>query len=146
MIDKIFLVKKPPDLKDFGGRLASIRKAKGLSQEELARQIGVSRRIVAYYEAESEHIPANLLIPIAKTLKVSLDELLSVKGLKDQFRPEHKSLMKKLRKIEELDPHDQKTIFRMVDSLSAQKSLFKNQTPVLKHTLKTPHPSIARSA
>ena len=45
----------------FGHRLATLRKAAGFTQQELADEIGASRRMIAYYEAESDHPPANLL-------------------------------------------------------------------------------------
>lgn len=65
--------------KSFGKRLALVRKAKGITQLELAKKIGATQRVIAYYEAESDHIPTNLLVPIAKALKVSLDELVGLK-------------------------------------------------------------------
>lgn len=35
----------------FGARLAELRKAAGFTQQQLADEVGVSRRMVAYYEA-----------------------------------------------------------------------------------------------
>lgn len=117
MTDKMTAMKKLPELKEFGRRLASIRKAKGFSQRDLARELGISNRVVAYYEAQSQHIPANLLIPIAKTLKVSLDELLGLKDFKEPLDSKHKFLWKKLRKIEFLSKKDQKAVLDHLDAL-----------------------------
>ena len=55
---------------------AALRGERGLSQEELAQAVGVSRRVIAYYEAESTQPPGALLADLARTLKVSADELL----------------------------------------------------------------------
>jgi transcriptional regulator with XRE-family HTH domain len=41
----------------FGTRLAQLRKAAGYTQEQLASELGISRRRIAYYEAESDHPP-----------------------------------------------------------------------------------------
>jgi ribosome-binding protein aMBF1 (putative translation factor) len=41
----------------FGSRLATLRQARGLSQEALAAEVDVSRRTIAYYEAESAQPP-----------------------------------------------------------------------------------------
>ena len=35
----------------FGPRLAQIRKGRGISQEALGEAVGVSQRVIAYYEA-----------------------------------------------------------------------------------------------
>ena len=34
----------------FGARLAALRKAAGFTQQELANEVGTSRRMIAYYE------------------------------------------------------------------------------------------------
>src|SRR5262249_16298545 len=67
----------------FGARLATIRQQRGLSQEALAAQVHVSRRVIAYYEAESTQPPGALLTALARTLKVSADELLGLRPISD---------------------------------------------------------------
>ena len=59
----------------FGERLAQLRKAAGFTQTELAQDLGISQRMVAYYESPTASPPANLLPRIAATLGVSIDEL-----------------------------------------------------------------------
>ena len=57
-------------------RLATLRRAHGLSQEELAARLGVSRQAVSKWErAESSPDTANL-IALARLYAISLDELL----------------------------------------------------------------------
>jgi transcriptional regulator with XRE-family HTH domain len=73
--------------KGFGARLAQVRQQRGLSQEALAAAVGVSRRVIAYYEAESDQPPGALLAVLARTLKVSADELLGLKPVKDKTSP-----------------------------------------------------------
>ncbi len=41
----------------FGARLTKVRKAAGSTQQELADEVGVSRRMLAYYEVQSDHPP-----------------------------------------------------------------------------------------
>jgi transcriptional regulator with XRE-family HTH domain len=48
---------KERTLDGFGTRLAELRQARGLSQEELAAAVDVSRRVIAYYEAQSAQPP-----------------------------------------------------------------------------------------
>lgn len=59
-------------------RLASRRKDAGLSQEELAMQLGVSRQAVSKWERSESSPDTNNLIALAKLYDVSLDDLLYV--------------------------------------------------------------------
>jgi transcriptional regulator with XRE-family HTH domain len=60
----------------FGARLAEMRKAAGFTQTELAETLGMSQRMVAYYESIDDNPLARILVLLSKTLKVSTDELL----------------------------------------------------------------------
>ena len=61
----------------FGERLRTLRMEAGLSQEELGHAIGVSARVVGYYETD-DRFPKNqqILVDIARTFQISLDYLL----------------------------------------------------------------------
>ena len=59
-----------------GKRIAHERVAIGLSQQQLADKIRVSQSLLAYYELGKRRIPISVLLDIAKTLSVSLDEIL----------------------------------------------------------------------
>ena len=61
----------------FGERLRTLRTEAGLSQEDLGRSIGVSARVVGYYETDDRFPKTQqILVDIAKTFQVSLDYLL----------------------------------------------------------------------
>lgn len=91
---------------NFGKRLAELRKSKGLTQAELGKKIGVSQRVIAYYEGETSYPPAALLPKIAKVLSVSIDDLFINK--EDPEKSVNQKLWRKLRKIEELSPRNKK--------------------------------------
>ena len=61
----------------FGERLRTLRQESGMSQEELGYRIGVSARVVGYYESV-DRFPKNqqILVDIAKAFQISLDYLL----------------------------------------------------------------------
>lgn len=105
------------DLDDFGARLGALRRARGLSQEELAEQAGVSRRVIAYYETESAQPPGAMLVALGRALKVSTDELLGVKPLTEKTSPKTARLLKRLRRVEELPPADQRAVLKLVDAM-----------------------------
>lgn len=51
---------KRSEKRGFSACVAQLRKT-GYTQEQLATELGISRRRVAYWEAESDHPPAGLL-------------------------------------------------------------------------------------
>lgn len=63
-------------MKDLGSRLTESRKAKGLSQESLAEDAGISLRTLQRIEKEGTNPHGDTLKRIAEVLDISIDELL----------------------------------------------------------------------
>ena len=63
---------------EIANRLVKLRKEKGLSQEQLAEALGISRQAVSKWERAESSPDTDNLICLAKLYKVSLDELLNV--------------------------------------------------------------------
>lgn len=103
----------------FGARLAELRKAAGFTQQELAAEIGMSRRMVAYYEVESAHPPTTLLPAIAKALNVTTDELLGAAPVKKTVKGKAKDsrLQRRLAQIEKLEAAEKRQILQVIDTL-----------------------------
>ena len=101
----------------FGKRLAKIRKQKGLTQAQLGDVIGVSQRVIAYYESETDHIPANLLMKISESLHVSADTLLGIDIPREDNRTFDARFMKKWGR---LSPQNKKAVSKIIDTLLAQ--------------------------
>ena len=119
----LLIMKKKFTESDLGKRLASIRKQKGISQEELARQLGVSRRIIAYYEAEAKNLPAHLIKKITTALNVSSDELLGLKAApKQELTREEIRLWKRFKKVQRISVRDQKTLFHILNNALLKKN------------------------
>lgn len=108
---------KTRTLEGFGPRLAAIRQAQGLTQAELGHAAHVSQRVIAYYETESTQPPGALLVDLARALRVSADELLGLKPRTDKTSPKTARLLKRLQKIEDLPPADQRAILKLVDAM-----------------------------
>ncbi len=62
---------------EFNEKLQEIRKQKGLTQEQLAEQLYVSRAAVSKWESGRGYPNIDSLKEISKYFEVSLDELLS---------------------------------------------------------------------
>ena len=60
----------------FGERLAKARQEAGLTQAQLANKIGISQRVVTYWEREPVALRAEQLTQLADALSVSADFLL----------------------------------------------------------------------
>jgi len=61
---------------EIANRLAALRKEKGISQEELAEKLGVSRQAVSKWENGESSPDTDNLIALADIYGISLDELL----------------------------------------------------------------------
>jgi transcriptional regulator with XRE-family HTH domain len=59
-----------------GHRLATLRKAAGLSQTELAKALGVSQQTVAYWETAATPPRSDVLPKMAKALGIRVEEIL----------------------------------------------------------------------
>ena len=105
------------DMKDFGIRLAKIRKSRGLTQSELGEKVGVSLRVISYYECESSQPPGPILISLAQALDVTVDELMGAKKLKKKLDPKTARLRKRLIKVEKLPTTDQRAVLKYIDML-----------------------------
>lgn len=65
---------------EIANKLVQLRKKHGLSQEELAEKIGVSRQAVSKWERAESSPDTDNLISLAKIYNLSLDDMLNNKG------------------------------------------------------------------
>jgi transcriptional regulator with XRE-family HTH domain len=104
----------------FGQRMARLRKAAGYSQRSLATELGISFRMVAYYEAQTEHIPAHLLPHLADALGITVDQLLGREAISPRKKPENQQLLRKLRRVELLPPRARTAVIDHIEALLAK--------------------------
>lgn len=67
--------------KQVGARIRELRKAKGLSQEDLAEMIDSSNSYVGHVERGERNVTLHTLDKIAQALKVEVKELLAYQGM-----------------------------------------------------------------
>jgi transcriptional regulator with XRE-family HTH domain len=114
---------KKPAEESFGERLARLRKTRGYTQTALGEILGLSQRMMTYYEREDGRPPARLLGQMAEALGVSVDELLGLKPVADKPAPRNTRLWRKLREIEKLPAGDRKAVIKLVDGMLARHKL-----------------------
>ena len=100
----------------FGQRLAELRKARNFTQQEFADEVGISRRMVAYYESQSQHPPTTHLPAMARVLKLTTDELLGTAAIKQRAKPADTRMQRRLQQIEKLDTPERRQILQLIDT------------------------------
>ena len=95
-----------------GEHILILRKQKGLSQSQLAKEVGTSGDIIGRYERDATKPSIEVVIKIANTLEVSIDYLVGKTAIKID-----KETMNRLEEIDKL-PDDVKTqVLMVVDAL-----------------------------
>lgn len=115
--------RKTEVIENFGERLAQLRKTAGYTQVEFAAEVGITQRMVAYYEAPGAQPPAHLLPRMSQVLGVSVDVLL---GIAQPRRPKKLAvnrLERRLLEIEKLDPKARRQITQLLDTFIEREKL-----------------------
>jgi len=103
---------------DFGRRLVEIRKARGITQVELAERIGTTQSFVSKYERGDLRLHGDLIVKLAAVLSVSTDELLGFKGKEPSVHPTVKDrrLWRRITSIDKLSKRDRAALVRTIDA------------------------------
>ena len=78
------------NIKPVGDRIAEIRKSKNLTQEELAKEIGITRSNLSKYENNAIHLNDEMMIRFALALEVSLDYLVGLESVTEKDKKHKK--------------------------------------------------------
>ena len=65
---------------DFGSKLKELRINARLTQEQLGKQIGVTKSVISFYELQERSPSPDVLVKLAKVFQVSTDYLLGLDG------------------------------------------------------------------
>lgn len=83
-----------------GLRIKSLRKKENLTQKQLAEKIGVSQRMIGYYESEERFPPHDVLTKLADCFSVSADYLLGRSVTNEQVTPkDEKDIARRMEEI-----------------------------------------------
>ncbi|HTX06681.1 MAG TPA: helix-turn-helix domain-containing protein [Steroidobacteraceae bacterium] len=104
-----------------GARVAELRKARDITQVEMAETLGVSQQTINSYEVGRRRIPVSALPALARSLGVSLEELLGedLGGVKK--RGPTPKLQQQIERIMELPRSQQRFVMQMLDTVLAQQ-------------------------
>jgi transcriptional regulator with XRE-family HTH domain len=98
-----------------------------MTQAQLGQRVGVSQRMVAYYEGRGVSPAPELLVKLARVLDTSIEDLVGRPGHRRPApasgltgRSETVYLWRRLKKLELLPAQDRKSVLKMIDALSEQ--------------------------
>ena len=100
-------------------RLRQLREAAGLSLRELARQIGEEPSNVSYWETSGNLPRSNVLLPMAKALGVTVEELLGESRPKRVVSPGGHA-RQLFEAVSKMPRRQQQKIVEVVEALVAQ--------------------------
>jgi transcriptional regulator with XRE-family HTH domain len=104
-----------------GERVTQLRKARSITQVQLAQALGVSQQTVQSYEVGRRRIPVSTLRLLAKTLSVSLDELMAEGEHAPRKRGPVPQFQRHLERISQLPKPKQRAVMDVIQALLAQQ-------------------------
>jgi transcriptional regulator with XRE-family HTH domain len=99
--------------------VAELRKARDITQVQLAEHLGVSQQTVNAYETGYRRIPVSALPPLARFLGLSLDELVGETTQARKRGPAPK-LQRQIEQIQQLPRTQQRFVMQMLDTVLQQ--------------------------
>lgn len=104
--------------KALGERIATLRRAQGLTQVQLAELLDVSQQQVASFEVGRRRVPVSMLPRLARALAVPVEDLLGEAPRPSRRGPAPK-LQQQMQRISELPRAKQRFVIEMLDTVLA---------------------------
>lgn len=113
----IYLMKTKKDINIFSERLIALRKAKGLTQEQLAQGLSVTRSKIAYLESRTKNPTTASIKLVADFFGVSSDFFLQSEETSRKKAGPTSQLEERFEKLKALPRTQQKVLIPMLDGL-----------------------------
>lgn len=115
--------KKKSAPETLGERLARLRKEKGLTQVQLAEEMGIIQVLISDYERNKLRPNPEILVGFAKALHVTTDEILGLTAPRKVVTPTaHRRFLRRIQQIEQLPKRDQDALIRTIDAFLGKAS------------------------
>lgn len=93
-----------------------------MTQTEPAEAMNVTERMISNYESPTDPPPSALLPKLARTLGVAVDELLGVKPIKPNRKPDSR-MQRRLSQVEKLPPAAKRQVIQLIDAFIERETL-----------------------
>ena len=104
---------------ELGRRLVELRTKAGLSQIQLAQEVGLPQRTIANYETIANYIPSSVLPSLAEALGVSIEEIIGLPAPKGSKRGPKSRLEKQFEELQRLPKSEQELATQVLSRLLA---------------------------
>lgn len=101
----------------FGQRLAELRKAKRLTQPQLAEELGLTRDVIAYYETKAQNPTIEFIQQIADYFEVPVAELVSEMDVARKKPGPKSQVDERFERVRALPRAQQQTVIAVLDTL-----------------------------
>lgn len=109
--------------KALGAHISLLRKARGMTQAELARALGVSQQAVFAYELGDRRVSVLILAKLSKTFTISVEELMGIaKPVRIPKRRLSPRAMRHAERLQALTKTQQRFVIRIIDLLEQGNS------------------------
>lgn len=100
-----------------GAKVAELRKAEGITQVQMAEQLGVSQQTINSYEVGRRRIPVSTLPVLASMLGVAMEELIGTSPVAARKRGPTPKLQQQMERIQRLPKAQQRMVMHTLDTL-----------------------------
>ncbi|MBL8957396.1 MAG: helix-turn-helix transcriptional regulator [Myxococcaceae bacterium] len=116
----------PEGTKAIGQRLTAIRKARGLTQIDVAHKLRITQTLISKYERGDLLLHGELIVRFAETLDVSADDILGIeRKRKVRLEPPgpavDRNLARRFVQLQGLPRRDRDAIMRTLDAFLAAR-------------------------
>jgi transcriptional regulator with XRE-family HTH domain len=108
---------------NIGDKIKRVREAKSFTQKQVAVMLEMDQSQYSKIENGKTDPTTSTLEKIAKTLGVEISELFSSDDIFKDVNSADKTLMEKIRLLEQLDDKERVSIYNIVDGLFAKKKM-----------------------
>lgn len=107
-------------------QIRAIRKKKGITQYELADKLGVTQRVISYYENARTNLSVDVIQKIAKALSVSQKKLFEYDSNPETEPEVSPALQKKLNLVAKMPYADQQYVVKTIEMIAQKNGLNKS--------------------
>lgn len=104
-----------------GARIAQLRKDSHITQVQLAETLGISQSTVNAYELGNRRVPVSTLPLLARTLGVSVEELIGEDAGEARKRGRAPKLQQHMERISALPKPRQRAVIDVIEAMLAQQ-------------------------
>lgn len=104
-------------MKQIGARLRALRKARDMTQVELAKILGTQQTAISQVEIGNRGLTIQQVVKLARALRVSTDAILGPSDGSDlDVLPKDRQILRRLRLMEKLPRAERQALLRTIDA------------------------------